>query len=170
MEPDTSTEIRGTRLELCYGSVLDVLRAHFGGRLRAVVLFGSRARGDASETSDHDVFVVADDLPGDVLARHAELRGLLGPIFARLPGPLNFVAKTPAELMSNLSPLVIDVCADGVCLHGQGFFEPLRQKALAALQSAGLSRRRVGDTLMWVFPRARTTDWTLDWDGFHDRV
>jgi uncharacterized protein (UPF0332 family)/predicted nucleotidyltransferase len=38
---------------------IDVLRAHFGERLHAIVLFGSRARGDAHETeSDVDLLVV----------------------------------------------------------------------------------------------------------------
>ncbi len=38
---------------------IDVLRAHYGERLHAVVLFGSRARGDANEQeSDVDLLVV----------------------------------------------------------------------------------------------------------------
>ena len=155
-----------------YTPVLNVLRGHFGGRLRAVVLFGSQARGEASPVSDHDLFVVADDLPLDLFARDRELRLILMPILAQLPGSISFVARTPTELLANLSPLMVDVCVDGVCLYGQGFFEPLRRKALEALRAAGLSRQRIAGTLMWVFPQARTTNWTLDWDGFkiHDRV
>ena len=38
------------------------LRERFGGRLSEVVLFGSRARGEAHEDSDVDVLVVIDDL------------------------------------------------------------------------------------------------------------
>jgi uncharacterized protein len=38
------------------------LRARFGGRLREVRLFGSYARGTATEQSDVDVLVVVDDL------------------------------------------------------------------------------------------------------------
>jgi hypothetical protein len=153
-----------------YRPLVDALCTHFGDRLRSVVLFGSQARGEASPGSDHDVFVVANDLPRDPLARARELGRLLLPILSALPGPISFIARTPEELMANLSPLTIDVCADGVCLYGDAFFEPLRQKALAALEAAGLSRRRVGGTLMWVFSHARTSDWTLDWDGFHDGV
>jgi predicted nucleotidyltransferase len=36
------------------------LRAHFGARLRRLVLFGSYARGDAGPDSDVDVVVVLD--------------------------------------------------------------------------------------------------------------
>ncbi len=153
-----------------YTPVLAVLRAHFSDRLRTVVLFGSQARRDAAHSSDHDLFVVADGLPRHPLARARELHLLLVPILCRLPGTVSFVARTVDEMVANLSPLVLDVCAGGVCLYGEGFLEPLRKKALAALGEAGLSRRLVGGTWMWVFPEARTPNWTLDWDGFRDRV
>ena len=41
----------------------------YGGRLRELVLYGSRARGDAHEESDIDVLVVIDDF--DVSERGA---------------------------------------------------------------------------------------------------
>jgi hypothetical protein len=98
------------------------------------------------------------------------LRACLIPVAASLPGSIAFVARTPDEMLANLSPLLVDVCADGQCLLGAEYFEPLRAKALAALAQSGLQRRRVGGTLMWVFPTPRLHDWRLDWDGFHDRV
>lgn len=59
-------------------------RQRLGGRIRSVVLFGSRARGDAHEHSDYDVLVVVDrrsaelravllDLTVEVLERHGRL-------------------------------------------------------------------------------------------------
>jgi predicted nucleotidyltransferase len=36
------------------------LRRRLGGRIREVRLFGSRARGDARESSDYDMLVVVD--------------------------------------------------------------------------------------------------------------
>ncbi len=39
------------------------LNALYGDRLERVVLFGSRARGDAREDSDYDVAVFLKDLP-----------------------------------------------------------------------------------------------------------
>ena len=38
------------------------LRDRFGARVSEIVLFGSRARGEAHEESDVDVLVVVDDL------------------------------------------------------------------------------------------------------------
>jgi uncharacterized protein len=51
------------------------LREIYGDRLRAVVLFGSQARGEATEDSDVDVAVVLDrfDRPGRELDRMSEL-------------------------------------------------------------------------------------------------
>jgi len=48
----------------------------YGGRLERVVLFGSRARGDASDDSDYDVAVFLHDLTDrwSELDRLADLR------------------------------------------------------------------------------------------------
>ncbi len=53
----------------------DGLRAIYGDRLRAVVLFGSQARGEATKDSDVDVAVVLDDYErsGRELNRMSEL-------------------------------------------------------------------------------------------------
>jgi uncharacterized protein len=46
----------------------------YGDRLERVVLFGSRARGDAGEDSDYDVAVFLNDLKeGDLASRWREL-------------------------------------------------------------------------------------------------
>jgi len=47
------------------GDFRDWLRTRFGGRLSALELFGSRARGEGDEESDLDVLVVVDELTGD---------------------------------------------------------------------------------------------------------
>jgi hypothetical protein len=153
-----------------YQPILDALTARLGSGLKTIVLFGSQARGDATPESDHDILVVANELPASVVDRQRLLRACLIPVAAHLPGPIAFVARTPEELRADLSPLLVDVCADGRCLLGAEYFEPLRARALAAIAQSGLLRRRVGGTLMWVFPEPRLHDWRLDWDGFHDRV
>lgn len=40
---------------------IEAVRAHYGARIHTIVLFGSRARGDARQDSDADVAVVLDD-------------------------------------------------------------------------------------------------------------
>ena len=59
-------------------------RHRLGDRIRSVILFGSRARGDAHENSDYDDVVVVDrrsaelraallDITVDLLERHGRL-------------------------------------------------------------------------------------------------
>jgi Polymerase beta, Nucleotidyltransferase len=50
-------------------SIVSGLREGLGDDLLAVVLFGSRARGEAREGSDWDFLVVARDLPKRTLER-----------------------------------------------------------------------------------------------------
>ena len=152
-----------------YRILLEALSRAFGARLKTAVLFGSRARGDAAPDSDHDVFLVIEHLPDDPLGRHKQIRMALRDCLADLPGPVNIRAKTPAEFEGDLAPLYLDICVDGICLLGQEYFEPLRQKALKALASSGMQRKRVGRSLYWMLPEGAARYWELDWDGYRER-
>jgi len=153
-----------------YRSLIQSLLDKFGGRLKTVVLFGSQARREARADSDHDIFVVVEGLPFEPLARQRDVRGVLLPILEDLPGSISIVAKTSTEVETNLTPLMLDICVDGICLYGDSFFDKHRQKAFAALQQAGLRRRRLAGAWMWVFPKLPTINWDLSWEGYHERV
>ncbi|MAT78365.1 hypothetical protein CMK14_24885 [Candidatus Poribacteria bacterium] len=45
-----------------HNCLLKQLISNFGQRLKSVVLFGSQARGEAMDTSDHNLFLVIDSL------------------------------------------------------------------------------------------------------------
>lgn len=151
-----------------YHILTDTLATHFSDRLKLIALFGSRSRGEARSDSDHDIFVVIESLPQDPLARQREVMTPLLPELLRLPERLSVVAKTPQELLGDLTSLVVDVCVDGVALYGQTYFETLRSKILQALHEAGLQRRRVGGTWMWIFPTLPTKEWAVTWEGYHE--
>ena len=148
-----------------YGVLVSALAKRFGDRLRLVVLFGSRSRGEARPDSDHDLLVVIDGLPKDPLARQRETTAPLLPELLRLPERVSLLPKTPEELMDDLSPLLVDVCVDGVGLYGDIAFAALRRKVLGALQKADLTRRRIAGTWMWMSPTFRKGDWALTWEG-----
>ena len=152
-----------------YAPVLRALRDHFGKRLRFAVLFGSQARGTAVLSSDHDILVVAEGLPADPVLRQRDINLILLPILHELPGTIAFLARTPQEVDQSLSPLLLDVCVDGLCLYGEVQFAPYRAAALAALQQSGLHRQATSAGHMWMFPSMKGLDWELDWDGYRER-
>jgi uncharacterized protein len=153
-----------------YSVLIRALKAAFGNRLKTAVLFGSRARGEAEAESDHDVFVVIDDLSKEPVGRQMELRGALRDFLADLPGAVSLVGRTTEEFEADLTPLYLDVCVDGLCLYGTDYFDPFRKRALAGLQASGMKRRRIGNTLYWSFPDGRARDWEWTWEGYRERA
>jgi uncharacterized protein len=152
-----------------YSVLIQALRTAFAERLKTVVLFGSRARGDATPESDHDVFLVVENLPKEPVSRLMELRGSLRDCLADLPGAVSLVGRTPPEFESDLTPLYLDVCVDGICLYGADYFEPFRRRALDGLGESGMQRKKIGDTWYWVFPDGRVRDWEWSWEGYRER-
>jgi hypothetical protein len=158
-----------SELEKAYRLLVQSLLDRYGSRLKTVVLFGSQARREAKESSDHDIFVVVEGLPQDPVARQRDIRGTLLPILDIFPGSITFVAKTPEEVRANLTPLMLDICVDGICLFGEAFFDVYRKEALSALQQAWLQRQRLAGVWMWLFPHIPSGRWELNWEGYHER-
>lgn len=147
-----------------YDELIRRLTKFFGDHLKTVVLFGSRARHIASENSDHDIFVVIEGLSDDPLNRLKQVRQSVIEISLRV----NFITKTPEEVAANLSPLLLDICVDGVCLFGIEYFEAFRKKALNALKQSKLKRKRAGQVWYWGFEKVPQKEWELTWEGFRE--
>jgi len=98
------------QLQVLYGPIVASLRETFGERLKTVVLFGSQARGEATVSSDHDLLVVAEDLPRQPLARQRAVRLTLQPVLDLLPGAVSFIAKTPDEVACLTSAPMVSAC------------------------------------------------------------
>lgn len=90
-----------------------------GFRLRAVALFGSRARGDHLPDSDFDLAVVSDDFAGlDRLRRRLRVYEVwydFGP-----DADADIFALTPDELQAMQGPLIWDMLEDGLPLLDDG--------------------------------------------------
>ena len=147
-----------------YQTLVNQLKGAFGERLRTVVLFGSRARGETEKDRDHDILLVIENLHRHVLQRQKEVRTSIWDI----PLRINTIAKTPEEVDANLNPLLLEICVDGVCLYGEDYFEPYRKKAMNALKDAGLKRKRVGREWYWKFEKIPDREWELTWEGFRE--
>ena len=147
-----------------YNPVTRRLIKGFGDRLKTAVLFGSRARDEADDNSDHDIFVVIEGLPDNPLERLKQVRSAV----LDMPLRVNLIAKTPEQVAANLTPLLLDICIDGVCLYGAEYFDHFRRKALNALEQSGLMRKRVGRDWYWRFEKIPKKEWELTWEGFRE--
>jgi predicted nucleotidyltransferase len=141
------------------------LRAGLGHRLVAVVLFGSRARGDASPASDWDVLVIAEGLPGKSFERHQSLKRLL-PVNCR--GAISILAKTPQEFEAYLPSLYLDIALDGRILYDPHGYAADRLAALQRLlKQAGLYRERTEAGDVWRWQKQPSGPWALKWEMAH---
>ncbi len=158
----------GMNQEAAYRALVDALAEHFGDRLRMIVLFGSRSRDEARADSDHDIFLVIEGLQEDPLQRQREIMKALLPHLTKVPERVSLLAKTPAELEEDITPLLMDVFTDGRPLYGEAYFSNMQKRMNQALAQAGLERRLVAGTWMWVFPAPRKGDWELTWEGYRE--
>lgn len=90
------------------------LEAHYGPRLDRVVLFGSRARGDARPDSDYDVAIFLHD-PGSSWAEARALSGITIDILDATGAVINPVTFS-AEQYQERSILMGQVRRDGIDL------------------------------------------------------
>ena len=133
---------------------VEVLQRALGPMLVAVVLYGSRARGDAHPDSDWDLLVIARGLPERPVERLVYLKRLL-PVSCR--GAISLLAKTPAEFEATLPSLFLDITLDGQILHDPNSYAAAHMARIRRLiDQTGLSRQRTPAGDMWLPARAVT--------------
>ncbi|MFA0783993.1 nucleotidyltransferase domain-containing protein [Fervidibacter sacchari] len=129
--------------------VVQALRAGLGERLIAIVLFGSRARGEATKDSDWDLLVIANGLPEGFMERNFMLKRLLP---SEWRGNVCFLVRTPSELENRLASLHLDIALDGKILYDPfGFAARWLEKLRDFIGETGLVRERVefGEEWLW---------------------
>jgi predicted nucleotidyltransferase len=143
--------------------VVASLRQGLGDELVAVVLFGSRARGEADETSDWDLLVIARHLPEGTFERHLHLKGMV-PVPWR--GRTAILSRTPEEFESHLASLFLDIALDGVILYDPDAYMAERLASLRRLiKEQGLHREKVQRDLVWRWQQFPGFDWSLEWEA-----
>ncbi len=126
--------------------LVEHLQQILGDRLDAVVLFGSRARGEGRADSDWDLLIVVRDLPRSPLKRWRWFRQKVEPPLLDVDIPL----KTPEEWYEHLSSLTLDIALDGVILYDAPWrMHRFLEKIKRALKEAGLQRERVQEGYLW---------------------
>ncbi|MBM3135334.1 MAG: nucleotidyltransferase domain-containing protein [Chloroflexi bacterium] len=143
--------------------VVAALRQDLGDDLVAIVLFGSRARDEADETSDWDLLVIARHLPEKFFQRHLQLKAML-PVGWR--GQVSLLARTPEEFTASLPALFLDIALDGIVLYDVDNYMAKRLTGLKRLlEKRGLQRERVQHEMVWRWQRFPGFDWALEWEA-----
>lgn len=141
---------------------IKALREALGENLIAVVLYGSRATGEAQDQSDWDLLLIAENLPEKPLARHFFLKRVLP---AGVRGAISLVAKTPAEFEARVPPLYLDIALDGIILYDtKGYLASRLEKLKNLMAKAGLNRLSSKDGDVWKFSQPPSQPWCLSWD------
>jgi len=141
--------------------VVRALQQGLGRKLVAVVLFGSRARGDAKEESDWDVLVIAKDLPERQMERYRRTNEILP---QKWRGRISILAKTPDEFESVLPSLYLEIALDGMILYDpQEYAGTQLQKLRRLIQAKDLRRERRGHEFIWQWGTFPGFGWSLSW-------
>jgi predicted nucleotidyltransferase len=143
--------------------VVAALRQALGDDLVALVLFGSRARGDERPESDWDLLLIAENLPASPLQRRKHVLSLLP---ADWRYRTNVVAHTPAEWFGRVTPLALDIALDGVVLYDnpRHSFTAHLTALHEQLVHLGLERRQLEDgEWLWQWQGEPQSDWRLEW-------
>lgn len=142
--------------------VVTALREALGDDLIALILFGSRARGDARPDSDWDLLLIAENLPDRPFARHLSLTKKL-PLAWR--SQISLLAKTVAEFETAVPSLFLDIALDGVILYDPNNYALNRFRYLKQLiEKKGLYRNQQDQELTWHWRKFPGLNWQLAWE------
>jgi len=107
---------------------------------RTIILFGSYARGDFTESSDIDLCLIADNMPREELPRRTL------PDMPKIP-KLKVIGFSPDEFLQyirTLRFLAFDIVADGIVIHDDGLYGKIRETFDDTIRRYGISRQRHG--------------------------
>ena len=147
-------------------AVVNCFKEYLGNKLVSMVLFGSRARGDARQASDYDLFIVAKDLPAKPFRRLLFIRS---PLKGQFEEKLCIIAKTPEEVQSTFPSFFLDLALDGIILFDRDkFFRDMQKKTKEIIAQAGLQRKKDNGDYFWDWKRPPKKGWEITWSGYRE--
>jgi len=111
-------------------------------RVRAIILMGSRARGDWKAHSDTDILVVAENFPQS----HSELLVALYPpeVWGLSLEPRAYTPEDFLDALWALDLTALDAVRDGVVLYDDGFWKEAQNTFQVAKREYGLKKIKDG--------------------------
>jgi predicted nucleotidyltransferase len=143
LKPLASPILAPEPIRAALAAALEAWSVLLGARLVSLVLFGSVARGEARESSDIDLLVIAEGFPKSLRERRCPLLAEWSRVRAEKGLPAvewNLMTKTPQEARYH-SPLYLDIVEDGILLVDRGgFFQAVLDAMRVRMRELG-SRR-----------------------------
>ena len=114
-----------------------IVREKFGQYTRAVIVFGSFARGDFKSTSDIDVLVIVDDtverggMPQEIREKlHRKLSEIAAQMDKKLHIQLHLVTEF-WDYIRHGDAIFFNFVREGVPVYDSGFFKPIKKLLLS---------------------------------------
>jgi len=107
---------------------------------RTIILFGSYARGDFTESSDIDLCLIADKMPKEELPRRTL------PDMPKIPKlkVIGFLPEEFLEYIRTIRFLAFDIVADGIIIYDDGLYRKIREAFDDVIRTYGICRQRHG--------------------------
>ncbi len=106
------------------------LKKELGELLKAVIFFGSAARGDAVSGSDVDVMIIINDLKYVFSAEVVEsLRVIIETTASKISENFHITTMHLSKFWDYVrlgDPIIVNILRDGVKVYDEGFFEPIQ--------------------------------------------
>lgn len=129
---------------LAMGDILD--------EAEGIGAFGSLARGELTERSDLDIFVVVRDQDYSDEVHHVWYRRIRKALEAYCR-EVTVLVYTFMGLRKICNWYVLRLASDGVLFHDKGQVREIFRKILNAAKEAGLVQKKVGGSMVWTTAR-----------------
>ncbi len=93
--------------------LVEELKKLYGDNLSRVILYGSKARGDATEDSDIDILVVLKEYK-NISEEREKVHSVKCPICYKYDLVISVIIRNEQEYLTRLSPLLLNIKKEGI--------------------------------------------------------